>query len=136
MKSICLVSLLAVLIKCTTCSTDPYTECLDEEKVKKENLHNVTFETNPPIDSKSGEYFLCVWKKIGVMNHDGDVDRERFKKFIEEEIQGVRHVTPFLRQLVTASILDCDLKRAEVPKETAVKVKNCHSKIIVNVLSL
>ncbi|KAK5642165.1 hypothetical protein RI129_008332 [Pyrocoelia pectoralis] len=134
MKLIHLIPLLAVLIQGTSTNGDPYTECLSETKVNEEDLHYITAETNTALDSKSGEYFLCVWKKVGIINDNGDVIREQFKEFIEDEIQQVRPVTHFMRQYVTATILECDLKREEVQEETAVKVKNCHTKIVVNAL--
>ncbi|KAF5297860.1 hypothetical protein FQR65_LT09885 [Abscondita terminalis] len=113
---------------------DPYTECLNLLNAKEDQLHLIVVQDSTPPSDQSGDYFLCVWKIKNIMDEHGDVNVNNLKDFIKEELNRVADVTPETSKNVSKLFDECDLSVSKVPQETAIKIKNCHAKIMVKVL--
>ncbi|KAK4876868.1 hypothetical protein RN001_009374 [Aquatica leii] len=127
---ICILSALTSVL----CVLDPYSECLNLLNVNEDELHLIAVQENTSLSDKSGEYFLCVWKMKSIINEDGIVNVDKLKEFIKEELNRVMRVSPYIEKFITDNVDNCDLSSADTHTKTAIKVKNCHAKIMVNVL--
>ncbi|KAF5280219.1 hypothetical protein FQA39_LY05353 [Lamprigera yunnana] len=112
---------------------DPYTDCLNGIKVNEEHLHIVAIKNDTALNDTSGDYFLCVWQSTKIVNKAGEVNIKQLDNFIGEELMNIMDAQP-IRQTIKDKLRKCDLTPSKVHTETAIKIKNCHAKIVTELL--
>ncbi|KAK4876869.1 hypothetical protein RN001_009375 [Aquatica leii] len=113
-------------------SGNPQQVCLEKLNLDEWGLYSVLTNEETPLDNEYGKFFLCLWRTIGVMNKDDTINLKRLQEFGEDEIDRIRNVTEMDRKILKEKLSACKLKPLKLPEQTAVQIKNCHMKTIVD----
>ena len=117
------------------CEVDVHNFCLEKTKLNNNEVYSTLTNEETPLDSKVGPFFLCIWKTKGVMENDGSINMLKLQDFSEAELNRVRDITDDDKRIIKTKLFECNLLPRDKQEETAIKIKNCHMKTVVGIIT-
>lgn len=102
-------------------------ECISEMEINKVEIANAFAQNYFPEDSEDLKKVLsCAWKKEGIMDKDGNIISEKFRRFLVENFRKAEGSNYIIAAMVAADTMHyCGNVQGNSPGETAVKLSNC-----------